>query len=84
MFNPTEADFIGLKLMNKAGYNAAEAIQVWERMMIVNSQQPPQFLSTHPSHQARIERLKALIQASKHKEPLQIVGHVTAEKRGNT
>ena len=59
-----EADQIGLIYMAKAGYDPREAIAFWERMAKASEGQPPEFLSTHPSHGTRVERLrKALPEA---------------------
>jgi len=55
----TEADKIGLTLMAIAGYDPSDAYMLWERMGAAgNGQQPPEFLSTHPSHDTRISNLK--------------------------
>ncbi len=56
----TEADHIGLELMARAGYDPAAAISVWRKMSAASQGQPPQFLSTHPSHSSRIDDLTAL------------------------
>ena len=54
----TEADKLGLVFMIMAGYNPKEAVNVWVRMKEkANGQQPPEFLSTHPSHDTRIKIL---------------------------
>lgn len=54
----TEADQIGLYLMAIAGYDPAEAAQLWKRMAAQSGgQAPPEFLSTHPSNQTRINNL---------------------------
>jgi predicted Zn-dependent protease len=54
----SEADEVGLYYMARAGYDPHEAIQFWERMEQSSSgPQPPEFVSTHPSHGTRIERL---------------------------
>jgi predicted Zn-dependent protease len=55
----TEADHIGLLLMAGAGYDPGESIKFWERMEQASRGrgQPPEFLSTHPSHQTRIRDL---------------------------
>jgi predicted Zn-dependent protease len=56
----SEADEIGLIYMAMAGYDPREAISFWERMEAQSGgSQPPEFLSTHPSHETRVERLKA-------------------------
>jgi predicted Zn-dependent protease len=53
-----EADQIGLLYMARAGYDPREAIAFWERMSESGGSQPPEFMSTHPSHGTRIQRLK--------------------------
>ncbi len=54
----SEADIIGLELMAKAGFDPRESIVLWQKMDAAsNSQQPAEFLSTHPSHGTRIEDL---------------------------
>ena len=58
----SEADELGLTFMAIAGYNPSEAPKFWERMSEGSSgQAPPEFLSTHPSHETRIERLNAAL-----------------------
>ena len=53
-----EADRIGLTLMAIAGYDPREAPELWKRMQANSSgQAPPEFLSTHPSTQTRINNL---------------------------
>ena len=55
----SEADYIGLLLAAQAGYDPREAIHVWERMSESSSGGgPPEFLSTHPGHETRIEQLQ--------------------------
>lgn len=54
----SEADYIGLLFAAQAGYDPHEAVRVWERMEAVNAGQPPEFLSTHPSHGTRIQQLQ--------------------------
>ncbi len=55
----SEADRIGLIFMSMAGYDPREAINFWERMEKASQGgEPPEFLSTHPSHKTRIEELK--------------------------
>ncbi|HZW63989.1 MAG TPA: M48 family metallopeptidase [Flavobacteriaceae bacterium] len=57
----TEADKIGLYLMAIAGYNPDEAAELWKRMAAKSGgQAPPEFLSTHPSNESRIENLTEL------------------------
>ncbi len=55
----SEADEAGQILMAKAGYEPAEAIQLWERMGAASGgKSPPEWLSTHPSEGRRRENLK--------------------------
>ena len=54
----SEADHIGIILMADAGYDPHEAIHLWERMEQFSKGQPPEFLSTHPSHGKRIEQIE--------------------------
>ena len=51
----SEADRMGLIFMAMAGYDPHEAPAFWQRMSAVGGAQPPEFLSTHPSHEHRIE-----------------------------
>ncbi len=54
----SEADELGIVFMAIAGYDPQEAPKFWERMSANSGgNQPPEFLSTHPSHETRIERL---------------------------
>lgn len=59
----SEADHYGLIFAAIAGYNPQEAIPFWTRMMNLSKggQQPPTFLSDHPSDASRIEKLKQLM-----------------------
>lgn len=54
----SEADSMGLDLMAKAGFNPRQSILLWKRMAQANQGQPPEFLSTHPSHSTRIQDLQ--------------------------
>ena len=54
----SEADYVGLLLAADAGYDPHEAIHVWERMEQMSKGQPPEFLSTHPSHGTRIKQME--------------------------
>lgn len=55
-----EADRMGVELAARAGYDPRAAISLWEKMAKVSSGgQPPKWLSTHPSHEDRINDLRA-------------------------
>ncbi len=55
----SEADRMGLIYMAKAGYDPREASAFWTRMESASGgKSPPQFLSTHPSHETRIRDLQ--------------------------
>lgn len=53
-----EADKLGLIFMAMAGYNPQSAVAFWERMNQAGGKNPPEFLSTHPSDQRRIGRIR--------------------------
>jgi predicted Zn-dependent protease len=53
-----EADLVGLELMAQAGFDPNESITLWQNMSKAGGAQPPEFLSTHPSHNSRIYELK--------------------------
>lgn len=60
--NESEADAIGLELAARAGYNPMGAISVWQKMLkATKDKNSPEFLSTHPSGETRIEQLTALM-----------------------
>jgi len=54
----SEADKFGLIFAAMAGYNPQEAISFWQRMSTASVENPPEFLSTHPSDETRIRKLK--------------------------
>jgi metalloendopeptidase OMA1, mitochondrial len=56
-----EADHIGLLMMAQACYDPQAALDLWARMNEAEKGQPPQFLSTHPSHYNRIGQLTKLL-----------------------
>lgn len=68
----SEADYIGLRLMAKAGYDPNEAVLFWERMSgcprkligklcFRSGAAIPEFLSTHPSDVTRINQIEAWV-----------------------
>jgi len=55
----SEADEMGLIFMAHAGYDPSEAVQFWTRMNAgAGASTMPEFLSTHPSHESRIEDIR--------------------------
>jgi len=59
--NETEADKLGLVFMHLAGYDPTKAVGFWEKMSALGGGGGPEFLSTHPSSEKRIEDIKAFI-----------------------
>ncbi len=55
----TEADEIGLTLMAQAGFKPSEAVELWRNMSKLSKENPPEWLSTHPSQESRINFLNA-------------------------
>ena len=55
----SEADYLGLIFSSLSGYDIRESVKIWERMKEANKgQEPPEWMSTHPSSINRIEALK--------------------------
>lgn len=50
----SEADYIGLILVARACYDPREAPKLWERMGASGGATPPEFQSTHPSPDTRV------------------------------
>jgi predicted Zn-dependent protease len=67
----SEADHIGLVYMAKAGYDPREAVTFWQRMEKGSGGgAPPEWLSTHPSHDTRIRQIQGWMpEAMKHYKP---------------
>lgn len=58
----TEADRLGLIFMAMAGYDPHKAVDFWKRMASQKEgAAPPEFLSTHPSDETRIQKLNELV-----------------------
>jgi predicted Zn-dependent protease len=71
----SEADSLGLDLMAKAGFNPRQSVLLWKKMAQANQGQPPEFLSTHPSHSTRIQDLqKHMYQALQLQEQAHAMG----------
>jgi len=55
----SEADHIGLIYMARAGYDPHQAVLFWKRMLRASKgQEPPEFLSDHPSDAHRVQRIQ--------------------------
>jgi predicted Zn-dependent protease len=62
----TEADRIGLIISAIAGYDPDEGARLWERMKAKSGgEAPPEFMSTHPSNDTRIQELLELAPTAK-------------------
>ncbi|HLF14577.1 MAG TPA: M48 family metallopeptidase [Bacteroidota bacterium] len=58
----SEADHLGLIFMAMAGYDPGASVSFWERMAAKSGgQKPPEFMSTHPSDETRINEIKQLL-----------------------
>jgi len=53
-----EADRIGVELAARAGFDPHGAVTLWQKMARASGGGPPQFLSTHPSPENRIQDLQ--------------------------
>lgn len=56
-----EADRMGLELSARAGYDPNAAVTLWQKMGAQSGAKPPEWMSTHPSEQSRIQDLQRLI-----------------------
>lgn len=56
-----EADRLGVDYMVGAGYRANQSIALWQSMAAQRQGSTPEFASTHPSDQTRINELQAYI-----------------------
>lgn len=55
----TEADVVGQRLMAEAGFDPAQAVNLWQNMIAAGSGRPPEWLSTHPNPESRIQELRS-------------------------
>ena len=58
--NETEADSLGLMLMARAGYDPHAALSFWNKFS-QKGQRIPEYLSTHPAPESRIENIRNLL-----------------------
>ncbi len=59
-----EADAMGLRTMARAGFDARQAVTLWERMQAASRDRPPAFLATHPTPQSRIREIEEILVTS--------------------
>ncbi|MCU0810304.1 MAG: M48 family metallopeptidase [Thiobacillaceae bacterium] len=57
----SEADRYGVELAARAGYDPRAAVRLWEKMAKAGGSGMPEFLSTHPSPDNRIQVLNDLV-----------------------
>ena len=55
----SEADIVGQQLMAHAGFDPREAVNLWQNMIAAGGSQPPEWLSTHPDPQSRLDALRS-------------------------
>lgn len=55
----SEADLVGMELAARAGFNPKAGVTLWQKMSAANKGAPPEWLSTHPSGNARIAEIQA-------------------------
>jgi predicted Zn-dependent protease len=53
-----DADLIGMEIAARAGYDPEAGITLWQKMSLVARGTPPTWLSTHPSSEDRVRRIK--------------------------
>ncbi len=58
-----EADRMGLELAARAGYDPRAGVSLWQKMIKASqgSERPPEFLSTHPAEENRVQQIEALL-----------------------
>ena len=55
----SEADYLGMIFSSLSGYDITETPKIWERMKKLNKgKAPPEFMSTHPSAENRMRKIK--------------------------
>jgi len=57
-----EADFMGVELAARAGYDPRGALTLWQKMAKIGGGNSVEWLSTHPSHETRIRDLQVYVQ----------------------
>jgi predicted Zn-dependent protease len=59
----SEADQMGLELAARAGYDPRAGVSLWRKMIHASKSggRPPEFLSTHPAEENRIQQIESLL-----------------------
>jgi predicted Zn-dependent protease len=57
----SEADLVGMDIAARAGFDPRAGISLWQKMSEASKGEPPQFLSTHPSHTSRIDNIRSAL-----------------------
>lgn len=73
----TEADRIGIELAARAGFDPRAAVTLWQKMKKDEKGYVPEFVSTHPSHDTRIQSLTEMIPKVDHLYQLAKAGKPT-------
>ena len=60
--NEQEADFIGVELAARGGYDPRAALTLWQKMAQASGGGTPEWLSTHPSSETRLRDLQGYVQ----------------------
>ncbi|WP_243312670.1 M48 family metallopeptidase [Fundidesulfovibrio agrisoli] len=70
--NEYEADTLGMVLMAKAGYDPAQAVEVWRKLVDKNADRlgkKSEKLSTHPTDTKRLEAIQAYVETARTHAP---------------
>jgi predicted Zn-dependent protease len=59
--NEQEADFIGVELAARGGYDPRAALTLWQKMGKLGGGGSPEWLSTHPSNETRLRDLQGYV-----------------------
>ncbi|HZW60276.1 MAG TPA: M48 family metalloprotease, partial [Woeseiaceae bacterium] len=51
------ADIVGLEYMARAGFDPRQSVELWKNMNARNEGKIPEYMSTHPSGETRIQNL---------------------------
>lgn len=56
----SEADKTGMQIAARAGFNPKAAVSLWEKMLAAGGSGTPEWLSTHPSPETRLQAMRTL------------------------